>query len=127
MHLTHIWRAAAEAPPDRRCSADWTGASEAGTVFGRSATPSPPQEQLPGQLPATRSITGLHRFTGSGNNPFSLPPSPGPLHIQLFRVAALAALTQTCLLKVGRFILDPSSLQLLFRHRSKCNLPFLQR
>ena len=91
-NVTHIWRAAVEGLPDRRCSADWTSASEAGTVFGRSATPCPSHEQLPGQLPTSRSITGPP-LNGLGKAPFHFPASL----LGVFVFAALAAVSQMCL------------------------------
>ena len=44
---------------DRRGSAGGTSASEAGTVYGRSATPSPTHEAVPLRLRSSRSVTGL--------------------------------------------------------------------
>ena len=48
----------ADGAVERRGSIEGTSASEAGTVFGRSATPSPSQEHLPPRRRSSRSVTG---------------------------------------------------------------------
>lgn len=49
----------ADGTVERRASIEGTSASEAGTVFGRSATPSPSHEHLPPRRRSSRSVTGL--------------------------------------------------------------------
>ena len=50
--------ALADGAGERRGSVEGTSASEAGTVFGRSATPSPSHEPLPPRRRSSRSVTG---------------------------------------------------------------------
>ncbi len=95
--MNSIWRAAMDSAVERRCSADGTSASEAGTVFGRSTTPSPSQEHVPARLGTSCSVTGLPIPPGPLPNPNALLPFPtdNPI-IQSCHIIILLSRKQMC-------------------------------